>query len=118
MQNSRIELKNIIIFVTIILFFSIIYMVIDKIIDNQNDAPIYMKNYEVNEYIPVYVSNEDMAKIYLNDYIHTMYSDINKAYNLLDEEEKAKIPQDNVGLPCECLKIPCQIKNNLFTFVR
>ena len=27
-----------------------------------------------------------MAKIYLNDYIHNMFYDVEKAYNLLDEE--------------------------------
>ena len=29
----------------------------------------HLKKYEVNEYIPTYVSSEDMVKIYLNDYI-------------------------------------------------
>ena len=90
MKNDKIELKNIIIFTAIILFFTVIYIVVDRIVNNENDEPIYMKNYEVNEYIPVYVSDEDMAKIYLNEYIHTMYSDINKAYNLLDEEYRNK----------------------------
>ena len=50
----------------------------------------YLKNYEFNEYIPTYISDEDMAKIYLNDYIQKMYYDVETAYNLLDEEYRNK----------------------------
>mgnify|MGYP003293480765 CR=1 FL=1 len=32
-----------------------------------------LKNYKVNEYIPTYVSDEAMARIYLNEYIYNMY---------------------------------------------
>lgn len=89
MQNKP-ELKNIIIFGCILLFFTVIYIIIDKVVNNETDEPIFLKNYEVNEYIPMYVSDEDMAKIYLNDYIHIMYSDVNKAYTLLDENYRNK----------------------------
>ena len=44
------------------------------------------KTYGINEYSPVNISDEQMAKIYLNDYINNMYFDIEYAYNLLDEE--------------------------------
>ena len=50
----------------------------------------YIKDYEINEYIPTYVSDSDMAKIYLNDYVYIMHSDIEKAYSLLDEEYRNK----------------------------
>jgi hypothetical protein len=59
-------------------------------VNNADDEIVYLKDYDVNEYIPVYVSEEDMAKIYFNDYIYIMYSDINKAYSLLDEEYRDK----------------------------
>ena len=90
MQNNK-EAKNIIIFILIILVFSGAYIVIDKIVNKEtNQYGEYLKNYEVNEYIPTYISDEDMAKIYLNDYVHTMYSDIEKAYLLLDKEYREK----------------------------
>ena len=56
--------------------------------DNSLEYEEYLKNYEVNEYIDTYVTDEDMARRYLNDYIHNMYFDIENAYSLLDEEYK------------------------------
>ena len=76
-----------IIIAVIILTFVGAYFIISKLIeDNSLDYEEFLKNYEVNEYISSYVSDEDMAKIYLNDYIHNMFYDVEKAYNLLDEE--------------------------------
>ena len=90
MKNNS-QSKNVVILVLIILLFSATYVVLDKIFDKENnDTEIYLKNYEVNEIIPVYVSDEDMTKIYLNEYVHIMYSDIEKAYELLDEEYRIK----------------------------
>ena len=90
MKNSS-QTKNIIIFISIILVFSGVYIILDKVFDSPVvDTDIYLKNYDVNECIPAYISDEDMAKIYLNEFVHTMYSDINKAYSLLDEEYKLK----------------------------
>lgn len=89
MKNNS-GLRNIIIFAVILLVFTGGYLIISKIVDDKNDEQVFLKNYKVNEYIPVYVSDEDMAKIYFNDYIHIMYSDINKAYNLLDEDYRNK----------------------------
>ena len=50
----------------------------------------YYRNYEINEVIPVYVSEEDLAKKYLADYINLIYNDIEKAYDLLSSESKDK----------------------------
>ena len=85
------SLKNIIIVVVIIILFSGIYFVVKKLTEN-NDLQYehYLKNYEVNEYIPTYITDEDMAEIYLNDYIHNMYYDIEYAYNSLDVEYRNK----------------------------
>ena len=58
--------------------------------DDSLEYEDYLKNYEVNEYIATYVTDEDMAKIYLNDYIQNMYFDIEYAYSLLDEEYRNK----------------------------
>ena len=45
-----------------------------------------LKNYKDNEYIPVYISDNDMAKIYLNDFISTAITDPQVSYSLLDDE--------------------------------
>jgi len=80
-----------IIIAIIILVFVGAYFIISKLTeDNSLGYEAFLKNYEVNEYIASYVSDEDMAKIYLNDYIHNMFYDVEKAYNLLDEEYKTK----------------------------
>lgn len=83
--------KNIIIAILMLLVFAILYIVIDRITNKEKDEyGEFLKNYEVNEYIPTYVSDEEMAEIYLNDYIHTMYSNIERAYELIDREYKDK----------------------------
>lgn len=85
------EVRNVVIFIVILLVFTVLYIVIDRI-TNQDELGYeeFLKNYEVNEYIPVYVSDEDMAKIYLNEYINTMYLNTEKAYELLDKEYRSK----------------------------
>lgn len=86
MKNKAI--KNVIVFVGILLIFIILYVVINRVVNKEHveDNTIYLKDYQVNEYIPMYVDDESMAEIYLKDYIHTMYTNVEKAYNLLDEE--------------------------------
>lgn len=80
------SIKSVIIVGSIILSIAIIYVILDKVLEKEPVMDEFLKNYEVNEYITKYVTDEDMAKIYLNDYIHTMYYDIESAYNLLDKE--------------------------------
>lgn len=89
MKNSPI--KTFIIISVIVLVFFLSYQLIKKLTtDDSLGYSEFLKNYEVNEYIATYVSDEDMAKIYLNDYIHNMYYDVETAYNLLDKEYKNK----------------------------
>lgn len=84
-------IKTAIVVIIIILVFVGAYFLIDKYKNKDKDEyGQYLKNYEVNEYIATYISDEDMAKIYLNDYIHNMYYDIEKAYNSLDVEYREK----------------------------
>lgn len=87
-MNSSI--KKIIVVVIILLVFAGLYILLSYITEKSSTTDIYLKNYKVNEYIATYISDEDMAKIYLNDYIKNMYSDIEKAYNSLDEEYRNK----------------------------
>lgn len=89
MKNNPI--KTIIFVVIIIISLTALYLILDKLFTPKNVYEgTYLKNYKVNEYISTYISDEDMAKIYLNDYIHNMYYDVEKAYNLLDQEYRDK----------------------------
>lgn len=88
MKNNK-EIKNIIIFAVILLVFAGLYILVDKYL-NKEEPEEFLKNYEVNEYIPTYIADEDLTKIYLNEYVHTMYTDTEKAYELLDKEYKEK----------------------------
>ena len=87
MKNNPI--KSIIIIVVIIVVFSLSYFILDKLLNKEEEVN-YLKNYGVNEFIPTYVSDEDMARIYFNDYIYKTHINIEEAYNLLDQEYKNK----------------------------
>ena len=85
MNNNPV--KQIILVVIIVLGLSGLYFLLDWL-TNKNDVDNgeYLRDHGVNEYIASYISDEDMARIYLNDYIHTMYYNPEEAYNLLDKE--------------------------------
>lgn len=50
----------------------------------------YLKNYEVNEYMPVYISEEKMAKIYYNDFVFYLRSDLDRALELINPAYREK----------------------------
>lgn len=83
--------KNIFIVAIILIFLILLYLLLSYVFkEDPEEYEEYLKNYGVNEYINTYVSDEDMAKIYLNDYTYNMYTDVDAAYNLLDEEYRNK----------------------------
>lgn len=84
------SLKKVIIVCSIITVFSLAYILLKKLNNDSLEYDEYLKDYEVNEYIATYISDEAMAKIYLNDYINTMYYDTQAAYELLDLEYRNK----------------------------
>ena len=90
LMKNKINFKSIIIILIAIIVLVYIYYLLNHIFSNEEESYKYLKNYDVNEYIPTYVSDEDMAKIYLNDYIKNMNYDVEKAYNLLHEEYRNK----------------------------
>lgn len=57
----------------------------DKYVPSTNE---YLHNYEVNEVVPVYVSEQDMAKKYLSDFVQLSANDLDRAYNMLDNDYK------------------------------
>lgn len=84
-------IKKIVVVVIIALILSGLYILLKELTkDDSLEYEEYLKDYNVNEYISTYISDEDMAKIYLNDYVHNMYYDLNYSYNLLDEEYRNK----------------------------
>ena len=89
MKNNK-EIRNVLIFGAILLTFVGLYMLLDKYLNKEEVDQEFLKNYEVNEYIPTYISDEDLTKIYLNEYVYIMFSDIEKAYELLDKEYREK----------------------------
>lgn len=91
MKNKQI--LNVVIIFIIVISFILTYQLINNFLlkdEKKDDPEVYLKNYKVNEYIPTYVSDEDMASIYLNHYINNMYYDIETAYNSLDNEYREK----------------------------
>ena len=55
----------------------------DKKITQYQTVP---KTYDVNEYVSMDISDESMASIYYNDYVKSLYRDLEGSYLLLDEE--------------------------------
>lgn len=90
------RVKKIVVIISLILILGIalaIFFVLRNNKENnsvKNEEIVYIKNYKVNEYIPVYISDEDMASIYLNDYINNITYNVKGAYDSLNGEYKKK----------------------------
>ena len=84
MNNKNI--KYIITVIIIVLLFIGLYYLLRYFTRDKYEESNYLRNYGVNEYIPTYISDEAMAKIYLNDYINNMLYNTDNSYYLLDEE--------------------------------
>lgn len=54
-----------------------------------------IKSYEANEYIPIYMTQEEVMKKYLTDFKNTMLTDPESAYYLLNEEYR-NFKYDNI----------------------
>lgn len=89
-NNLKENKKIIIVCVIVILIVFIIYLVklIDKkyIFDNQVEEYSYLKKYECNQFVPVYITEEDIVKKYFNEYKNNMIFDVNEAWNSLNKE--------------------------------
>lgn len=93
MDNILKNKKTIIICMFLILVVFIIYLFNQKNgligeIDTENYE--YLKNYKNNEFLPVYVTEEDMVKKYLNDYKNNMLFNVSDAFNSLNKEYREK----------------------------
>lgn len=86
--------KTVIIFLIIVLLISGIIFVHNYIKSRKDNLdPNYeleiKKYYDVNEFIPVYVDDEQMSKKYLNDFITNIYLDFDGSYKLLNKQYRA-----------------------------
>jgi len=94
---EKIKPNKYLIVIFIILIVLLIYLLYNS---NKNEKFIYktgedisLKHYKENEYIPVNISYDQMAKIYLQDYVNKIYLYPEEAYSLLDSEyRKIKFP--------------------------
>ena len=82
-MNKIIKIFGIIIVASVVIL--IIYYIFNYN-PNSGEYNNYLKNYKVNEYIPVYVNDEEMAKRYFSKYRNIINSDASEAFNLVDEE--------------------------------
>ncbi len=79
---------SLIIFCLVILLAVIFYIIYNQSQEEnyyEQAADISLKHYEANEYIPVNITYDGMAKIYLQEYVYKLENDLKGAYNLLDE---------------------------------
>ena len=70
-----------------LLFVVVIFFLVKRFNFNkeETDEIEFLKNYEINEYVPTYISEDQMARIYLSDYINNMFFYPKDAFALLDE---------------------------------
>ena len=92
-MESLKENKNVIIVCLILIIsISILYFIRTNDINKEtiNNEYNYIKKYKSNEFIPVYITEEDMAKVYLNEYKNYMIFNREDAYNVLNKEYREK----------------------------
>lgn len=85
--------KLIIICILLIAIFYILSLNFNKekeIEENDNKEYKYLDKYESNQFIPINITEEDVANIYLNDYKNILLTDSNNAYNLLNKDYRER----------------------------
>ena len=80
--------KFLIIFFLILVGISVylLYFINNKDVDYFERNINEIKRYQENEYIPVNITYDQIARIYLQDYVYKLLYNREEAFNLLDEE--------------------------------
>lgn len=95
MENLK-KNKFLIIFCAILVVIVVLLLYFDNKENKGNykeEENMSLKHYEENEYIPVNITYDQMARIYLQDYVYKLIYDIDGAYDLLDDAYKlSKFP--------------------------
>lgn len=95
-MNKLNDNKKTIIICGVLILLSLIVFLVSKKEKNteeyyfQDDSSKTIRDYKINEVIPVYVNTEQVAKKYLAEYVNFMLYYPEKAYELLDAEYKAE----------------------------
>lgn len=89
MENFKNNKKVIFICLVLIILVVLIALVVDRLKFKENSAFVESEKeitrYEANQYIPVYMTDENIAIKYLNDFKNLVLTDINEAYNVLNK---------------------------------
>lgn len=89
MNNLKDNKKVIGICIILILLSILIYLFNNRnndVVDNLEKEAFVLENYGANEFIPVYITEFEMAEKYLNDYKYKILYSRDEAYQLLNEE--------------------------------
>lgn len=91
MDNLKNNKKVIIICILVVLVVLGIYYFSEQIKIQNSESLLENRDkeitrYEANQYIPVYMTEEDMIKKYLNDFKNLMINDVEEAYYTLNKE--------------------------------
>lgn len=94
---EQIKKNKFLILIAIILVGITIYLIYfnnrDENYEYSSAEDISLKHYEENEYIPVNITYDQIARIYLQDYVYKLIYNREDAYNTLDSEYRnAKFP--------------------------
>lgn len=94
MENLLRNKKVILVCLSLLVITGIIFLITTNRSNNLEESNTedykYLKNYSSNEFIPVYITEEDMAKKYLNEYKNDMLYNVEDAYNSLNEAYREK----------------------------
>lgn len=92
MNEIRKNYKLIIICICVLIFIPAIYFIVnsDGLVKKKYYLKDNIKKYDSNQYMPVNMTQDDIIKIYFNDYLTNMLFNQDDAYNLLNEEYKLK----------------------------
>lgn len=92
MDNNKDNKKIIVICLLLVLIIGGISYFINNKERFIGDSTVYseerIEKYAANQFIPVYISESDMANKYLNDFKYLMMNDLNSAYNVLNNDYK------------------------------
>lgn len=89
MEESLNKYRGLIIGLLILVLFTfIVYKINTKKKENIDNRPDYniLKNYHINEVIPIYVTDEDLAKKYLSEYVNLLINNREEAFKLVNAE--------------------------------
>ena len=95
MNNLLNNKKTIIFCILLLIITGIVYLIFnhrERFLDKEHDYREFstIDKYDANEYIPIYMTEEDVVKKYVNDYKNNMLYDKEEAYRTLNRAYREK----------------------------